>query len=158
MDFNLTEEQSKRKKEYDDLFKKSPFPLDDYQKTAIITDDKHNLVVAGAGSGKTEVLITRIAYLIKRKSDTIKPNRILVLAFNKNAVDDIKKRLEKRYEITDVEVRTFHGLGRKILGKYPETCDYKEEIEKHHESKRCFLTANVNNTFEWIVHSFLTLK
>jgi DNA helicase IV len=36
---------------------------------AIITDDKHNLVVAGAGSGKTEVLITRIAYLIKRKSE-----------------------------------------------------------------------------------------
>ena len=62
----------KKKKEYQDLFKKGELTLDDDQQTAIITDDKHNLVVAGAGSGKTEVLITRIAYLIKRKSDTIK--------------------------------------------------------------------------------------
>jgi DNA helicase-4 len=55
----------KRMNEYDYLFKKSPFPLDDSQKKAVIIDDTHNLVVAGAGSGKTEVLITRIAYLIE---------------------------------------------------------------------------------------------
>ena len=69
----------RRMAEYDHLFKKSPFPLDENQKRAVIIDDKHNLVVAGAGSGKTEVLITRIAYLIERKPDTINPERIVAL-------------------------------------------------------------------------------
>lgn len=103
-----------KKKEYKDLFKKGDLTLDDDQQTAIITDDKHNLVVAGAGSGKTEVLITRIAYLIKRKSDNINPKRILALAFQNKAAEEIKERLKKRYGI-DVEIRTFHSLGKKII-------------------------------------------
>ncbi len=105
---------TQKKKEYKDLFKKGNLVLDNDQQTAIITDDKHNLVVAGAGSGKTEVLITRVAYLIKRKSDTIKPNRILALAFQNKAANEIKERLKQRYG-TDVEIRTFHSLGKKII-------------------------------------------
>ena len=54
----------KRLFEYQELFKKSPFPLDESQRRAVIVDDTHNLVIAGAGAGKTEVLITRIGYLI----------------------------------------------------------------------------------------------
>ena len=103
-----------KKKEYKDLFKKENLILDDDQQNAIIIDDKHNLVVAGAGSGKTEVLTTRVAYLIKRKSDRIKPDRILVLAFQNKAANEIKERLKKRYGI-DVEIRTFHSLGKKII-------------------------------------------
>lgn len=103
-----------KKKEYKDLFKKGDLTLDEDQQTAIITDDKHNLVVAGAGSGKTEVLITRIAYLIKRKSDKVKPERILALAFQDKAREEMKERLKKRYDI-DVEIRTFHSLGKKII-------------------------------------------
>jgi hypothetical protein len=103
-----------KKREYKNLFKKGNLVLDNDQQTAIITDDKHNLVVAGAGSGKTEVLITRIAYLIKRKSDKIKPNKILALAFQNKAAEEIKERLQKRYKI-DVEIRTFHSLGKKII-------------------------------------------
>ena len=59
------------------------FPLDEDQRLAIIRDDKHNLVVAGAGSGKTSVLTARIAFLIRRK-DNIDPERILALTFNRN--------------------------------------------------------------------------
>lgn len=103
-----------KKKEYKDLFKKGNLTLDDNQQTAIITDDKHNLVVAGAGSGKTEVLITKIAYLIKRKLDNVKPERILALAFQNKAANEIKERLKERYGI-DVEIRTFHSLGKKII-------------------------------------------
>lgn len=105
---------TQKKDEYKDLFKKGNLVLDDDQQTAIITDDKHNLVVAGAGSGKTEVLITRLAYLIKRKSETIKPNRILALAFQNKAANEIKERLKQRYGI-EVEIRTFHSLGKKII-------------------------------------------
>src|SRR3989344_7822742 len=105
---------NKKKKEYKDLFKRETLVLDDDQQTAIITDDKHNLVVAGAGSGKTEVLITRIAYLLKRKSDTIKSNRILALAFQNKAASEMRERLQKRYN-SNVEIRTFHSLGKKII-------------------------------------------
>lgn len=104
----------KRMNEYDYLFKKSPFPLDDSQKKAVIIDDTHNLVVAGAGSGKTEVLITRIAYLIERKPDTISPKKILVLAYQNKAAQEIRNRLNERFD-TDVEVKTFHSFGLQIL-------------------------------------------
>lgn len=107
---------ARRIKEYDYLFKKSPFPLDENQKRAVVIDDKHNLVVAGAGSGKTEVLITRIAYLIERKPDTIKPERILALAFLNKAANEMRDRLQERYRI-EVKVKTFHALGKEVLEK-----------------------------------------
>ena len=103
-----------KKEQYKSLFKKGDLTLDDDQQNAIVTDDKYNVVVAGAGSGKTEVLITRIAYLIKRKGDRIKPKRILALAFQNKAANEISERLKKRYKI-NVEIRTFHSLGKKII-------------------------------------------
>jgi DNA helicase-4 len=105
----------RRKEENNDLFKKVPFGLDDFQKSAIIKDDKHNLIVAGAGAGKTEVLTTRIAYLIERK-DKIKPERILALAFQRDARKEMETRLKKRFGF-NVEIKTFHALGKKILKK-----------------------------------------
>ena len=105
---------TREKKEYAELFKKGNIVFDDDQQSAVITDDKHNLVIAGAGSGKTEVLTTRIAYITKRKSGTVKPERILALAFQNKAALEIKERLKKRYGL-DVEVRTFHSLGWKII-------------------------------------------
>jgi len=104
----------RRKKEYEFLFNKSTVGLNDEQKTAIVTDDKHNLVVAGAGSGKTEVLITRIAYLVLRKQETIAPNRILALAFQNKAAKEIEERLNKRFGI-EVKIKTFHSFGLEVL-------------------------------------------
>lgn len=104
----------KRKKDYGYLWNKGLLSLDDEQQTAIVTDDKHNLVVAAAGSGKTEILITRIAYLIKRKPDGIKQDRILAIAYQNKDAKQIEQRLRK-YGITAVNVRTFHGLGIDIL-------------------------------------------
>ncbi len=104
----------RRMNEYGYLFNKSPFPLDDSQKRAVIIDDTHNLVVAGAGSGKTEVLITRVAYLIERKPDGINPEKILVLAYQNKAAGEIRKRLKERFD-ADVNVKTFHSFGLQIL-------------------------------------------
>lgn len=104
----------RRIRDYSYLFKKSSASLDNDQKTAIIVDDKHNLVVAGAGSGKTEVLIARIAYLTKRKPDTVKSEKILGLAFQNKAAKEIKERLNKRYGV-DVKIKTFHSLCKEIL-------------------------------------------
>ncbi|MFX1413664.1 MAG: UvrD-helicase domain-containing protein, partial [Promethearchaeota archaeon] len=85
------------------------------QRLAIIRDDKHNLVVAGAGAGKTSVLTTRIAYLIRRE-DKVDPERILALAFTKNAADEMKERIRKNFNLK-VNIYTFHSLGWKILNE-----------------------------------------
>ena len=84
-----------RKIDYKYLWSKGPISLDDEQQTAIVTDDKYNLVVAAAGSGKTEVLITRIAYLIQRKPDRLNQIEFWRLLFreklwNKLRIDCIK--------------------------------------------------------------------
>lgn len=107
----------RRKREYGFLFVKDGLSLDEEQKEAVVKDDKHNLIVAAAGSGKTEVLITRVAYLIRRKPDGVQPNRILVIAFQDKARREIEQRLRSRYGIGDVNVRTFHKLGKDILEK-----------------------------------------
>ncbi len=121
----------RRKKEYGSLFNKSTAGLNDEQQTAIVTDDKHNLVVAGAGSGKTEVLITRIAYLVLRKEERIAPERILALAFQDKAGKEIEERLRKKFGI-EVKIKTFHSFGYEVLSKpklkFENETEYSEFI------------------------------
>jgi len=115
-DYN-TEFVERRRSDYRYLWDKGLLALDEEQQVAIVTDDKHNLVVAAAGSGKTEVLITRIAYLIARKPDGVQPSRILAIAYTRKAKEEIEQRLLDRYDLSDVNVRTFHKLGKDILEK-----------------------------------------
>ncbi|MBU4406845.1 MAG: UvrD-helicase domain-containing protein, partial [Candidatus Altiarchaeota archaeon] len=90
--------------------------LDKQQRLAIVKDDKHNLVIAGAGSGKTAVLTARIVYLLRRK-DRIASERILALAFNRKAAKEVDKRLKSDYNVDSVEVRTFHSFGLSIINE-----------------------------------------
>ena len=95
--------------------------FDVFQRKAIIIDDRHNLVIAGAGAGKTAVLTSKIAYLVNERRDKpkIKPEKILVLTFNKKARDQVKERLNKNFDIGKVNVMNYHQLGYSILGRYP---------------------------------------
>ncbi|PVX25455.1 MAG: hypothetical protein CW691_04545 [Candidatus Bathyarchaeum sp.] len=123
-----------RKKDYKFLWSKGKFTLDDEQQTAIVTDDKHNLVVAAAGSGKTEVLITRIAYIAKRKPDSSPQEKILAIAYQRKAREEIEKRLKNRFGLDKINVSTFHKLGKNILEeartKYRHT-DIIDDNKKH---------------------------
>lgn len=121
---------SQRKRDYSHLWRNGLLSLDDEQQTAIVTDDKHNLVVAAAGSGKTEVLITRIAYFKAREPDGIKPHRILVIAYQNKDVKQIKKRLDQQYGITGVNVKTFNGLGIDVLQRAGKMNDILEKNER----------------------------
>ncbi len=92
--------------------------LDDQQRNALITDEYSNLIIAGAGSGKTLTILGKVKYLIEKKNIDLKD--ILLLSFTKKTVDDLNKRL-KEIEL-DVEATTFHKLGYDIIRKYnPET-------------------------------------
>lgn len=131
----------RRKKDYSYLWSKGFLSLDDEQQTAIVTDDKHNLVIAAAGSGKTEVLITRIAYLIARKPDSVQPRRILAIAYQRKAKEEIEQRLLDRYNIRSVNVRTFHKLGKDILeetGNEFRHTDIVNENKKHEVIQKTF--------------------
>ena len=86
--------------------------LDQQQRTAIVTDEDHNLVIAGAGAGKTLTIAGKVKYLCERKQ--IKPKDILLIAFSNKAVDEMNERIAHRmgYEVHAV---TFHKLGIDII-------------------------------------------
>ncbi len=83
------------------------------QAEAIATDEDVTLVAAGAGTGKTTVIAGKIAHLISNRK--VKPDQILVLAYNNKAAQEIRGRLPN--ELSGIEVTTFHGFGRRVIGE-----------------------------------------
>lgn len=118
---NFLENELENYKEFFDNLESNP--LTQMQRLAIITNEDNNLIVAGAGSGKTSVIAGKVFYLLKKKLAT--PNEILVLAFNKKAQEEIQERLQQKLEIVP-EVKTFHGLGNHILNQG----QYKKALSK----------------------------
>jgi len=87
--------------------------LNDKQKEAVLHKDGPLLILAGAGSGKTRVLTTRIAYLIKEHD--ISPYNILAITFTNKAANEMKERLIKLVGESIPTTCTFHSFGVKIL-------------------------------------------
>lgn len=87
-------------------------PLTPEQRLAVITDEDATLVLAGAGSGKTSVITAKAAYLIKRGIRP--PAQILLMAFGKDAAEEMSDRIQKRCG-APVAAMTFHALGYDIL-------------------------------------------
>ena len=81
------------------------------------------LIVAGPGSGKTRVLVERVAYLVKKKN--IDPSNILVITFTVKAAEELKARLSKCIgpKIKSMHVSTIHSFCHDILSEYS---DYTE--------------------------------
>ncbi|MFX1346073.1 MAG: UvrD-helicase domain-containing protein [Promethearchaeota archaeon] len=133
------------------------YPLDNEQRLAVIKDDKHNLVIAGAGSGKTSVISSRIAYLIRRK-DKIDKQRILALAFTKVAADEMKERLKKNYGI-EIDISTFHALGRSIieeeLGRKPKLVFDGHEKKIYELVEKLFIEILKEDKYQKILIEYL---
>lgn len=90
--------------------------LDKYQKEAVETVYKKVLVVAAPGSGKTTVIINRVAHLINVKK--VSSNNIIVITFTKAAADNMRKRYMKTWKGNTPFFGTFHGLCYKILIRF----------------------------------------
>ena len=102
--------------------------LNDKQKEAVINTEGACLVLAGAGSGKTKVLTTRIAYLIKELG--IDPKSILAITFTNKAANEMKERISKivgaySYEM---QISTFHSFGLSIIRDNYELLGFKRNF------------------------------
>lgn len=86
--------------------------LNDAQRRAVEAGDGPVLIVAGPGTGKTETLTTRIAYLLEKGVD---PQRILALTFTVKAADEMRQRVAALASGAAPQISTFHALGHKIL-------------------------------------------
>ena len=96
--------------ENQEIFNIEGYELDYEQKIAVVSDEISQLVIAGAGCGKTSMLISKIAYLIKKG---VNPEKILVLSLTNRTIGDLNERL-KRF---NVEAKTFHSAGRYYVNK-----------------------------------------
>ncbi|MEZ5472921.1 MAG: DNA helicase II [Marinicella sp.] len=89
--------------------------LNENQTEAVTTDAQHALVLAGAGSGKTRVLVHRIAWLIS--AEFVSPYSILAVTFTNKAAAEMRNRVSfmLKRDIRDMWIGTFHGIALKLL-------------------------------------------
>ena len=90
------------------------YSLDNEQRKAILCDSKHNLVIAGAGTGKTLTICGKIKYLLE--NNMAKEDEILLMSYSRDSVDDISKKVAK--VSANMKAETFHALGLKILNEH----------------------------------------
>lgn len=91
--------------------------LNKEQKEAVIHEGSPLLILAGAGSGKTRVITTKIAYLIQKRG--VSPSSILAVTFTKKAAAEMKERavaMEPRAVYS--QIRTFHSWGAYFLRQF----------------------------------------
>ena len=102
------------------VFQKYYRKLNENQKKAVDTVEGPVMVVAGPGTGKTQILTLRIANIL-RKTDT-PPDGILALTFTKSAVFSMRRRLVEIIGSSAYQVNlfTFHGFCNDVISSYPE--------------------------------------
>ena len=88
-------------------------PLTNEQAEAVATDEDATLVLAGAGTGKTSVIVSKVVHLVRNQD--VSPDEMLVLAFNRKAADEIRGRL--RDDLSGAHVHTFHSFGRRVIAE-----------------------------------------
>lgn len=106
----VTLQLSQHKQLFDTL---ESHPLTEKQRQACIVTDNANLVLAGAGCGKTSVMLGRCAYLLASKQ--AQAEDILLLAFAKDAAQEMRSRLAEKLPDNKITVYTFHALGLDII-------------------------------------------
>ncbi|HVA05449.1 MAG TPA: UvrD-helicase domain-containing protein [Acidimicrobiales bacterium] len=106
------------RRQFFDTIEKSP--LTEEQARAVVCFDNRVQVLAAAGSGKTSVMVARAAYAVSR--GLVAPDRILMLAFNKNAATELQERVSARFAAAGIDssglrASTFHSFGLEVIGR-----------------------------------------
>lgn len=117
-------------------------PLTSKQREACVIDEDNNLVLAGAGTGKTSTMVGRAGYLLQSGQGTA--DEILMLAFANEAATEMQERIEKRLGDCGITASTFHKLGKDIIaaveGRQPSLTPLAEDDK--------LLAKQVNGWFE----------
>ena len=89
--------------------------LNPIQREAVLQTDGPVMILAGAGSGKTRTLVSRIQYLIEEKK--ISPFRVLAVTFSNKAAREMRERVasESRVDLGTLQITTFHSFCARLL-------------------------------------------
>jgi len=95
--------------------------LNDRQRDAVTSEAPSLLVLAGAGSGKTRVLVHRVAWIVEAMQSN--PNSVMAVTFTNKAANEMKSRIQELLQspLADLWCGTFHGLAHRTLKRF-----YKE--------------------------------
>lgn len=99
--------------------------LDSQQQAAVYTSSKKALVISGAGSGKTRVIVERIAHLIEHKK--VSPYEILALTFTRKAAGELRARIEERIgnKAGHITIGTIHAVALNLLHRFGDLVGMK---------------------------------
>jgi len=125
--------------------------LNDAQIRAVTTTEGPLLILAGAGSGKTKVLVSRAAYLVAEKK--VWPGNILALTFTNKAAGEMKSRLSliAGEACKQMWVGTFHSICVRLLRRESEYCPFDKNFVIYDDSdqqvlmKKVLLELNLND-------------
>ena len=118
--------------------------LNDAQRQAVAYCDGPQLVIAGAGSGKTRVLTYKIAYLLQHYD--MKPWNILALTFTNKAADEMKERIAKlvgQQRAQYLQMGTFHSIFARILRYEAKTIGFGSDFTIYDETDSRSLIKNI---------------
>ena len=116
--------------------------LNPAQRAAVENYDSDSLIIAGAGSGKTRVLTSRIAYMI---ANGVAPRNILALTFTNKAAEQMRERIEQRVGSKSRYIRmgTFHSVFSRILRENAERIGFPESFTIYDTSDSRNLIKNI---------------
>jgi len=89
--------------------------LDEEQRRAVITDDDHCLLVAGAGAGKTTTMAAKVKYLVEKQG--VHPEEIIVISYTRKAIGELQERINQGLKIP-AKICTFHKFAFDIVKKF----------------------------------------
>ncbi|MBJ3815298.1 DNA helicase IV [Shimwellia pseudoproteus] len=112
-------------------------PLNPSQAQAVVNGEAATLVLAGAGSGKTSVLVARAGWLLARGE--AQPDQILMLAFGRKAADEMDERIRQRLNTDDISSRTFHALALYILQQSGRKAPQISQLESDPGARQALL-------------------
>lgn len=112
-------------------------PLNASQCEAVVNGEDALLVLAGAGSGKTSVLVARAGWLLKRKLS--QPEQILLLAFGRQAAEEMNDRIQQRLGESAIQARTFHALALHIIREGSNKQPVISKLESDSKARRQLL-------------------
>ncbi|PIJ51358.1 DNA helicase IV [Erwinia sp. OLTSP20] len=131
---------SRMLEEYADFFNTvESTPLNESQARAVVNGEDAVLTLAGAGSGKTSVLVARAGWLIQRK--LANPEQILLLAFGRKAAEEMQQRVQQRLNKEEIDVRTFHSLALHIIQQASQRPPAISVLETDAMKRREFLVS-----------------